>query len=75
MRSGAKGGASCSGAPPLCRLRRNQNPARATAETEAPLNGATVGPNELAKRPAALTATEGEDTYRPVRLSAGLGHR
>ena len=26
-----------------------------------------------AKRPAALTATEGDDTYRPVRLSAGLG--
>ncbi len=35
---------------------------RLTAET----------PNELAKRPAALTATEGEGTYRPVRLSAGL---
>ena len=31
--------------------------------------------NEPAKRPAALTATGVEDTYRPVHLSAGLGRR
>jgi hypothetical protein len=30
-------------------------------------------PNDQANRPAALTATEGEAAYRPVRLSAGLG--
>ena len=30
-------------------------------------------PRDQANRPAALTATEGEAAYRPVRLSAGLG--
>jgi hypothetical protein len=32
-----------------------------------------VMPNVLAYRPAAPTPTEGEATYRRVRLSAGLG--
>jgi len=30
-------------------------------------------PDELAKPPAAVTTTEGEGGYRPVRLRAGLG--
>ena len=32
-------------------------------------------PNDQANRRAALTMAEGEDAYRPVRLSAGLGRR